>query len=259
LAEQQEWERIAQLAEFNKAQGINTPPDYSRVQEIRRAALRREVMPMMGELYQVMAQQLQAQVLPSLLQQQINPVLQQIQPLTQLFEAQRQQRASQTAIQELASSDPVYADLPTLFQPLSQATIKFKDPDSGETVDVADTPINRIISQYPDILRTEIPADPARGISEDDAYTLTLIARYRQAHAIGRSMRQQATPRSAKALLEAGKQQARRQQTNQARQSMNSGAPTGTAGANGPRRLSVVQEMNKNGGVAEGKRLSDVI
>lgn len=209
-AELQELGRIGQDIEAGRK------PDLRNLSEIRAAQNRRVLVEQLPFLVQLMKQQIG---------ESFKTQFGEIMPSLQEFStASLTKRATEAALSDLESTKE-FKGIRELTKP-EQGTVKFRDPETGETQEFANTPLNRILARHPEILSIKRDhKDPSV------AMRLTMTAIYRQAARIAQS--QSVKPENAKRLFEAGKRTEQKKQQDRARQTLNAGpGATSRGGSN---------------------------
>ncbi len=261
-ASMDEYARIAAEADMHAQAGRAYKPNFQRLQQIEEAKEMRAFarqLPAIGQVVKQLFDSAIGERLGTEFSERLQPIL----PAVQHFQMQQQANSVNAAIESLAAI-PEYAQIRDFFAPTpnSTGTLKFTDPETHQVTEFPDNPINRVFVQHPEMFDIEVAPNPAKGISELDAFQLTAIKRYRMAMNFINAQRvPQGTARQLLAQgLKAGKAQSTRQLLEQTRQRLNGsqGAPAssrgGGAGGNGNGDGdSAVAQMISNGGLTAGK------
>lgn len=199
IAELEEFGRIAEDVEAKRK------PDMARLSAIRQAQSRRALLEQMPFLHTVMQRTVQ-----NMLQQTLGSVLPQV---NELSESRNRDQARDSAIMDLERV-PEFKGIRNLLKP-GEGTVKFKDPATGQTAEVDNTPMNRILVSNPEILRIHVPhKDPKTSMR------LTNIERYRAAMRIYNG----SSSKTTKNLLKTAEVIAGKKQADRARQGLNGGS-----------------------------------
>jgi len=207
-AHQAEMEELGRIGEdIDKGR----KPDFTNLSQIRDAQFRRYMIENLPYLHNIMVN-----TTKGLITESMGPILPQVNAMA----AQR----DQTQAKELALGDlermSEYKGVRNLMKP-GEGTITFKDPETGQTAEFDNTPMNRILIKNPEILRIQVPHKDPRV-----ALRLTMTARYRAAMRIHRG----ASPSNTKSLLSTAVAITKKSEADRSRQRMNAGGVSNRGG-----------------------------
>lgn len=196
MAELEELGKIGADAEAGKK------PDMRGLNEIRTAQNRRQLIENLPHLNAVMNH-----IVEQALQRALGPILPQV---SELSNRNIRDQAREYAVGDLEKR-PEFKGVRALMKP-GEGTVTFKAPDTGETMEVDNTPMNRILAANPEILRIHVPhKDPAISMR------LTMTAMFKQALKISRG----SSPKANAAMLKTAETIARKKQGDRTRQGLN--------------------------------------
>ncbi len=134
-----------------------------------------------------------AQMINHFLEQRLGPVVHEVTEARQMSERR-------SVVDTLAKQEGL-SDVHELFELVTDGTLEFKDPKTGELSMVPDSWLNRALIENPDILKWVV-----KGRNDAETDRLSLAARYRAAHREMTRMRKGSIdPAAARTLVATGK------------------------------------------------------
>lgn len=189
-------------------------PDFRGLTEIRQAQGRRMMLDQAPALLRTTHEMVRGMI-----QEALGPLLPQVNELSQ---QNASIQAREAALGDLEKTTE-FKGIRGLTKP-GQGVVKFRDPESGEEIEVDNTPLNRILIRHTEILKIQSSHKDPRV-----ALRLTQTARLKAAMRIHKGQ----SPESTRQLLDTATRITEKQRSERPRQGFNGGA-NGNRGNSGP-------------------------